>query len=126
MAGEPAVDGDAKKTLFGAKGFVAVETVGAMAAADPGEYGLPCADQGLRPIGPHLLHDPCYLVSQRERQGHAAGGVELPAAPEVGVAVLNVQVGMAQPAALDADERFPTLRFRRFDDGFAQRRIELD
>jgi hypothetical protein len=33
---------------------------------------------------------------------------------------------MAQPAALDADEDFASCRLRRVDNGFAQRRIELD
>src|SRR6185369_1990242 len=45
---------------------------------------------------------------------------------QISIAVLDVQVGMAEPAALDADEDFAALRLRRVDDGFAQRRIEFD
>ena len=65
-------------------------------------------------------------MPERERQRHAARGVELLAAAEIGITVLDVQVGMAQPAALDADQDFLALRLRRLDDGFAQRRIEFD
>jgi len=65
-------------------------------------------------------------VAERERQRHTARGVELLAATEVGVAVLDVQVGVAEAAALDADENFASLRLRCVDDGFAQRRVEFD
>jgi hypothetical protein len=65
-------------------------------------------------------------VSERERQRHAARGVEFLAAAEVGITVLNMQVGMAQPATLDPDQHFLALRLRRVDDGFTQGRIELD
>ena len=103
-----------------------LRAVAALAAADPGEYRLLLADQVLRRIGADFLDHAGDLMAERERQRHAARGVELLAAAEIGVAVLDVQVGMAQPAALDADQHFPALRFRRVDDGFAQRRIEFD
>ena len=73
-----------------------------------------------------FLDDAGDLVSEREWQCHAARGVEFLAAAEVGIAVLDMQVGMAQPATLDPDQNFLALRLRRLDDGFAQRRIELD
>ena len=126
VAGETAVDRDAEEALLDAEIFVAVETVAALAAADPGEHRLLRADQVLRNIGADFLDDAGDLVSQRERQRHAARGVELLAAAEIGIAVLDMQIGMAQPAALDADQHFPALRLRRLDDGFAQRRIEFD
>ncbi len=126
MAGEAAVDGDAEKALLDAQILIAVEAVAALAAADPGEYRLLGADQILRDIGADFLDDAGDLVSERERQRHAARGIELLAAAEVGIAVLDMQVGMAQSATLDADQHLPALRLRRFDDGFAQGRIELD
>ncbi len=126
MAGETAVDGDAEKALLGAEIFVAIDTVAALAAADPGEYRFPGPDQVLRNLGADFLDDACYLVSQRERQCHAAGGVELLAAAEVGVTVLDMQVGMTQPTTLDEDEDFFTLRLRGLDNGFTQGCIEFD
>jgi len=84
MAGETAVDGDAEKTLLGAEIFIAIETIAALAATDPGEYPPSGADQAGRNIRPDFLDDPGDLVSQRKRQRHAARGVELFAAAEVG------------------------------------------
>jgi hypothetical protein len=126
MAGEAAVDGDTEKTLFDAQVLVAVETVAALAAADPGEYRFFRADQLLRNIRTDFLDDPGDLMSERKRQRHATRGVQLLAAAEVSVTVLNMKVGMAQPATFDPDEDFLALRFRRLDDGFTQRRIEFD
>ena len=77
-------------------------------------------------VGTDFVDDAGDLVAERERQRHAARGVEPLAAAEIGIAVLDVQVGMAEPAAFDADQHFAALRLRRVDDGFAQRRIELD
>ena len=126
MAGKAAVDGDAEEALLDAKVFIAIGAVAALAAADPGEYRLLLSDQVLRSIGAYFVDDAGDLVSERERQRHAARGVELLAAAEIGIAVLDVQIGMAKPATFDADEDFAALRLRRVDDGFAQRRIEFD
>ena len=73
-----------------------------------------------------VVDDPCDLVTESEGQGHATRGVEAFAAAEIGVAVLDMQVGMAQAAALYADQHFLALGLRRFDDGLAERRIKLD
>ena len=51
-------------------------------------------------------------MAQRERQGHAARGVELLAAAEIGIAVLDVQIGMTKPATLDAILPGYLVRFR--------------
>src|ERR1700716_2082866 len=125
MAGEAAVDGNTKKTLLDAQIFVAIETVAALAAADPGEHRFFRADQLLRNVRADFLDDPGDLVTERKRQRHATRGVELLAAAEVGVAVLDMQVGMAQPATLDTHQDFLGQRLWRLDDGFAQRRIEF-
>jgi hypothetical protein len=65
-------------------------------------------------------------MAEREGQVHASRGVEPLAAAEVGVTILDMQVGVAQAAALDADQHFLGHRFRCFDDGLAERRIEFD
>src|SRR4029077_17955697 len=101
--------GDADEALLEAEIFIAVLTVAALAAADPGEDGLLLADQVLGRIGADFLDYACDLVSQRERQRHAARRIELFAAAEIGIAILDVQVGMAQPATFDADEDFAAL-----------------
>jgi len=45
-------------------------------------------------FGADFLNDACDLVSQRERQGHAARGIKPLAAAEVGVTVLDMQIGV--------------------------------
>src|ERR1700743_91407 len=98
MTCEPARECAAKKALFGAEVFITIETIAALAAADPGEYGFLGADQILRNVGPDFLDDAGDLVPQGKRQRHAARGIELLAATEIGVAVLDMQVRVAQSA----------------------------
>ncbi len=126
MAGKAAVDRDTEKALLDAEIFVAVLAIAALAAADPGEHRLLFSDQLFWGVRADFLDDACDLMAERERQRHAARGVEPLAAAEIGIAVLDVEVGMAQPATFDADEHFSALRLRCVDDGFAQRRIEFD
>ena len=109
MAGKTAVDGDAEEALLDAEVFIAIGAVAALAAADPGEHRLLLSDQILRGVRSDFLDDAGDLVAERERQRHAARGIEPLAAAEIGVAVLDVQVGMAQAAAFDADEDFACL-----------------
>jgi hypothetical protein len=126
VTGKAAVDGDAEEALLGAEVLVAVGAVAALAAADPGEDRLLLSDQILRRIGADFLDHARDLMAERERQRHAARGIELLAAAKVSVTILNVQVGMAQPATFDADENFLTCRLRCVDNGFAQEGIEFD
>src|SRR6202012_5779435 len=121
-----AVDRDAEEALLDAEVLVAIGAVAALAAADPGKHRALLADQLPGHVRPDLVDDAGDLMAERERQGHAARGVELLAAAEIGVAVLDVQVGMAQAAALDAHQDLASLRFWRVDDGLAQGCIELD
>ena len=126
MAGKAAVDGDAEKALLEAEILVAIGAVAALTATDPRKNRFPAADQLFRNIGADFLDNPRDLVSERERQCRATGGIEPLAAAEVGIAVLDVEVGVAEPAALDPDKNFLALRLRRLHDGFAQWRVELD
>src|SRR3954451_9592273 len=125
MAGKAAVDGDAEKALLDAEILVAIGAVAALSANDTRKNRFPAAYQLFRNIGADFLDDPRDLVSERERQRHATGGIEPLAAAEVGVAVLDVEVGMAEPAPLDPDKNFLALRPRRLHDGFAQWRVEF-
>ena len=122
---ESAVEDDAEKTILQAEIFVTVETVAALAAADPWEDRLLGADQALVGVRSDLIDDACDLVAHREGQNHAARGVEPPAAAEIGIAVLDMQVGMAQPAAIDADQHLLALGFWCVGDGLAKRSIEF-
>ena len=61
------------------------------------------------------------LVAEREWQRAARGDVELLVAAEREIAVLQMQVGMADAAALDAHQHFAAARGGAVDDGFAQR-----
>ncbi len=126
VAGEAAVDGDAEEALLDAEVLVAVLAIAALAAADPWEDGFPGADEAGCYVRADFVDDAGDLVAEREGQRHAARGVELLAAAEIGIAVLDVQVGMAEAAALDAHQHFAASRLGRVDDGLAQRRIELD
>ena len=125
VAGKATVDRHAKKAVTRAKVLVAVEAVAALTAADPREHGHLLADQGFVRIRADFIDDAGDLVTEREGQGHAAGGVELLAIAKISIAVLNVQVRMAQAAALDPHQNFPALRLRGLHDGFAERSIEL-
>src|SRR5690349_3349449 len=126
MGGKAAVDGDAEEALLDAEVLVAGETVAALAAANPGKYRLLLADHIHADLGADLIDDAGELMAERKWERHAARGVELLAAAEIGIAVLDVQVGMTEPATLDANEDLLALRLRRFDDGLAERRIEFD
>jgi hypothetical protein len=55
VAGKAAIDGDAEETLLDAEVFIAVLAVAALAAADPGEYRAPGADQIFRNVGTDFL-----------------------------------------------------------------------
>src|SRR4051812_1204712 len=115
MAGETAVDGDAEEALLGAEIFVAVATVATLPAADPRKYRFSGPDQFLLNVRPDFLDDTCDLMPKGKRQRHAAGGIQSLPATEIGPAVLDMQIGMAQPAALDAHQDLAALRLRRLD-----------
>ena len=112
MGRKSAIDGHAQKALLDAEILISVQAVAALAAADPGEHRLLGADQVLFDVSTDLVDDPRDLVSEREGKCHAARGVEPLAAAEIGVAVLDMQVGMTQAAALDADQNLAALRLR--------------
>jgi len=57
VAGKAAVDGDADEAMLGADILVAIETVAALAAADPGKDRLSGADQILRNIGADVVDE---------------------------------------------------------------------
>jgi hypothetical protein len=109
-----------------AQRFSSPQTLATLAAADPGKNRFPRTDQLVRYFRTNLLDDAGDLMSQRERQRHATRGVEPLAAAEIGIAILNVKVGMAQSATFDPDQGLPPRWLGRIDDCFAERRIELD
>jgi hypothetical protein len=107
VAGESSVDGHAEKALLDAEIFFAFGAVSAPAAADPREYRFPGADQAFRHIGTDFLDDACDLVSERERECHAARGGKLLAAAEIRITILDVQIGMAQQRSIRTRTSLP-------------------
>src|SRR5437763_15061254 len=101
MAGKAAVDGDAEKALLEAVILVAIGAVAALTATDPRKNRFPAAYQLFRNIGADFLDDPRDLVSERERQCRATGGIEPLAAAEGRLACRAARVGAAEPAPLD-------------------------
>jgi len=71
---------------------------------------------------PRALDLTCDLMAERERQRAAGADVELLAVAEQKIAVLHVQVGMADAAARDAHQNFGARRLGDVDIRFAQRR----
>jgi hypothetical protein len=58
-------------------------------------------------------------VAEREGQRAAGTDIELLVAAELEIAVVDVQIGMAHAAALDADQDFAPSRLRAIDDRLA-------
>ena len=96
MGGKAAVDGDAEEALLDAQVLVACEQSRHWPQPIQGKTAAPpISSFG---VGSDFIDDAGDLVAEREGQRHAARGVELLAAAEIGIAVLDVQVGMAQTA----------------------------
>src|SRR6185503_8215024 len=72
-------------------------------------------------IGAGALDHARDLMAQRERQYAAFTHIERFAFAEREIAVLHVQVGMTDAAALDAYKHLAALRLRTIDNGFAKR-----
>ena len=107
-----AVDGDAERSRRIAHMLVAPRAQPALAAADPGIGRVLLALGGALGVGSGGFDGPGDLVPEREGQLPAAAHVELLAAAEVEVAVLQVEVGMAHAAMRDAQQHLGALRCR--------------
>src|SRR5881394_3920700 len=103
--------------VVGAEVFLASLARAALAAADPGID----RDLGASSIETGALDHARDLMPQRERQRAAFAHIERFAFAEREIAVLHVQVGMADAAALDANEHLAALWLRAIDNGFAER-----
>ncbi len=121
MRGIAAVDGDAEVMMIGAQILVAGAAGGACAAADPWIDRDAMADH--RAVGRVAggFNSAGDLMAERERQRAVFGDVELLAAAQIEIAVLDVQVGMADAATFHAHQNFAAARGRAIRDGLAQR-----
>src|SRR6516162_2754797 len=121
MRGKAAVNRNAKVPRRRADVLVADFAGGALAAADPRVDGDLAPGLDFR-IRPGTFDCPGDLVPEREWQGAALPHVELFAVAEQKIAILHMQVGMADAAAGDTHQHFTALRPRGLDHRFTQRR----
>src|SRR4051794_24158358 len=98
VSGEAAVDLNAEVTRCCAEIFFARLAGCAFAAADPRKYGRRGANLHVR-IGTGLLDHAGNLVTERERQRTVRRDVQLPVAAEAEIAIVKMQVRMADATA---------------------------
>jgi hypothetical protein len=98
VRGIAAVDRDAEHAGCIAQMLVPARTQPALAAADPGIGGIAFAFRDPLRVGPRRLHGAGDLVAQRERQRAVAAHVQLLAAPQIEIAILQVEVLVAHIA----------------------------
>jgi hypothetical protein len=93
----------------------------ALPATDPGIYGeLGTGFRiGIRSSAFDLTGN---FVAERERQRASSADVEFLVATQRKVAILHMQVGMADATSLDPHQDLGALRVRYVNDGFAQGR----
>ncbi len=104
--------------MIGAQILIAGAAGRAFAATDPGIHRDTVADRCIGPFAGGFDHAGDF-VAKRERQRAVLGDVELLAAAEIKIAVLNMQVGMADAAAFDADQHFAVARLGQIGNGLA-------
>ena len=121
MRGEPAIDRDAEVTMVRAQILFATAARGTDPATDPGIDRDTVADLRIGCILACAFDHAGNLVTERERQGPSGADIELFVAAEGEVAVLQMQVGMAYAATLDANQHFAAARLWTVDDRLAKR-----
>ncbi len=121
VGGEAAIDGDAEMAVRGAQILLAAAARRASAATDPGIDRDAAADGRAVGFVSRGFDHAGDLVSERERQRAVLGDVEPLVAAEQEIAVLQMQVGMAHAAALDAHQHFAAARRGAVDHGLAER-----
>ncbi len=107
--------------MFRAQILLAGAARRAIAAADPGIDRDAPAHACAGSIRAGGFNHSGNLVTERERQHAVLGDVEPLVAAEREIAVLHMQVGMADPATLDADEDFGAVRPGAVHDRLAER-----
>jgi len=114
VRGKSAVDGNAEVAVGGAQVFLAGAAGRALAATDPRKHrnlgaGY-CVGTDFLGLRPGAFDSAGDLVAERERQRAPGAHVELLAVAEQEIAVLHVQVRMADAAAVDPHEHLAALR----------------
>src|SRR5215475_7293690 len=97
VAGIAAIDGNPERLWRIAQMLVAARAQAALAAADPGIGGVELAANHALRVGPDRLHGASDLMAQREGQRPVAAHVELLPTAQIEVAILQVNVGVADP-----------------------------
>src|SRR5262245_19960327 len=120
VSGEATVDGDPEMTRGRTNILITDLACGALPAT------IPRVDRNFGTwlcwgVGADAVDDAGNLVSQCKGQGAAGADIQFLAAAKQEVAVLHMQVGMADATPRNADKDFRSLRSRRVNDGFAKR-----
>ena len=116
-----AIGRDAEMTMIGAQVLFSRDARRAGAAPDPWIDRDAMANRGVLGLLAHALDHAGDLVPERKRQRAAGGHVELFVATQREIAVLQMQVGMADAATLDAHQHFAAARRGAVHDGLAKR-----
>jgi len=108
---KPAVDIDAKDARPVTDVLVAASAQTAFAAADPGIHGDIVADQVLCNVVALRDNAPCDFMAKDQREAALRRHVEPAATAEIEIAVLKMQIGMADTTVLDFyEQRVPSGR----------------
>ena len=129
------VGGAAELARLEAEIFLAALAGRAIAAADPGKGRIAVADLHALGIGADGHHFALDLMAERVRQLHAPQR-QLVAAAQIEIAVMDMNVGMADAGVLDLQQHLGALGLRRrafdglkrlseFDNGLAEHRARL-
>jgi len=119
MCRKATVGGNPKMAWARANVLVTNLAGGALSATNPGIHG----DLGAgfcTGVWPSAFDRACYFVAKRERQSASRADIESFVAAKRKVAILHVQVGMADAAPLDLHQDLGSSRLWSLYRGFAQ------
>jgi hypothetical protein len=108
VRGEAAIDGNTEIAIVSAQILLAVAADGAGPRTNPGINGNTAADDRRIDVAADAFDHAGDFMTECEGQGASGAGIELLVGAEGEVAVLQVQVGMANAAAFDAHQDFST------------------
>jgi hypothetical protein len=110
VRGKAAIDGDTEIAIISAQILLAAAAGGAGPTTDPGINGNTAADDRRIGVAADAFDHAGDFMTECEGQGASGADIELLVGAEGEVAVLQVQVGMANAAAFDAHQDLAAAR----------------